>query len=133
MFNDKRIRVIHKAIDLAEGRYRMNINLSIDVATTDNQTFLTVKGEIDAYTAPLLKEKLLPATAKEAEKIVVDLNDVTYMDSTGLGVFISALKSTKEHGSTLTLVNLQERVHRLFKITSLDSIISIDTTTRGGE
>lgn len=133
MFNDKRIRVIHKAIDLAEGRYRMNINLSIDVATTDNQTVLTVKGEIDAYTAPLLKEKLLPATAKEAEKIVVDLNDVTYMDSTGLGVFISALKSTKEHGSTLTLVNLQERVHRLFKITSLDSIISIDTTTRGGE
>lgn len=133
MFNDKRIRVIHKAIDLAEGRYRMNINLSIDVATTDNQTVLTVKGEIDAYTAPLLKEKLLPSTAKEAEKIVVDLNDVTYMDSTGLGVFISALKSTKEHGSTLTLVNLQERVHRLFKITSLDSIISIDTTTRGGE
>ena len=133
MFNDKHIRVIHKAIDLAEGRYRMNINLSIDVATTDNQTVLTVKGEIDAYTAPLLKEKLLPATAKEAEKIVVDLNDVTYMDSTGLGVFISALKSTKEHGSTLTLVNLQERVHRLFKITSLDSIISIDTTTRGGE
>ena len=111
----------------------MNINLSIDVATTDNQTVLTVKGEIDAYTAPLLKEKLLPATAKVAEKIVVDLNDVTYMDSTGLGVFISALKSTKEHGSTLTLVNLQERVHRLFKITSLDSIISIDTTTRGGE
>ncbi|WP_089854062.1 STAS domain-containing protein [Halolactibacillus miurensis] len=109
------------------------MNLSIDVVETDNQTVLTVKGEIDAYTAPLLKEKLLPATAKETEKIIVDLNDVTYMDSTGLGVFISALKSAKEHGSTLTLVNLQERVHRLFKITSLDSIIEIDTTIRGGE
>lgn len=111
----------------------MNINLSIDVIEKDNQTELLVTGEIDAFTAPLLKEKLLPATAKESEKIIVNLQDVSYMDSTGLGVFISALKSTKEHGSTLTLVNLQERVHRLFKITSLDSIIAIDTTVRGGE
>ncbi|PXW89155.1 anti-sigma B factor antagonist [Streptohalobacillus salinus] len=110
----------------------MNINLDVDVTEKENETTLHLKGEIDAYTAPLLKEKLLPLTAKQDHHIIVDLAEVSYMDSTGLGVFISALKSTKEHDAQLKLVNLQERVHRLFKITSLDTIITIETTVRGG-
>ncbi len=65
--------------------------------------------------------------------VVVDLEQVNYMDSTGLGVFISALKSTKEFDSELRLVALQDRVQRLFEITGLDSVLNIDSTVRGGK
>lgn len=69
---------------------------------------------------------------KDGELVIVDLENVSYMDSTGLGVFISALKATKEHNSELRLVSLQDRVERLFEITGLNSIINIDSTVQGG-
>lgn len=110
----------------------MNINLDVEVIDDGLSTIVELVGEIDAYTAPVLKESLLPLTEEAGANIIVDLEKVNYMDSTGLGVFISALKSSKEHESKLKLTHLQERVYRLFKITSLDSIITIDTTVRGG-
>lgn len=110
----------------------MNLNINVD----DNETLKTVtlSGEIDAYTAPKLKETLLPLTQVEQAVVKVDLEGVSYMDSTGLGVFISALKSTKEYDSQLTLVKMNDRVYRLFEITGLTDIIDIETdsTVRGG-
>lgn len=110
----------------------MDINLDVELIEEDTIKRLALSGEIDAYTAPKLKEALLPLTKQEHAEIIVDLENVKYMDSTGLGVFISALKSSKEHSSSFKLVNLQERVERLFRITSLDNIISIENTVRGG-
>src|SRR5699024_1809531 len=89
-------------------------------------------GEIDAYTAPELKEALLPLTKQAGQVVEVDLENVNYMDSTGLGVFISALKSTKENESQLKLINLQDRVLRLFRITGLDEIMDLKAAIRGG-
>ncbi|UOQ84301.1 STAS domain-containing protein [Gracilibacillus salinarum] len=108
------------------------MNLNIDLVDKNEAQEVVLSGEIDAYTAPKLKEALLPLTKHEGNKIIVDLENVNYMDSTGLGVFISALKSTKEHNSEMRLVALQERVRRLFDITGLDGIINIDSTVRGG-
>ncbi|GGM34421.1 anti-sigma-B factor antagonist [Paraliobacillus quinghaiensis] len=110
----------------------MNINLDVEVVEEDQTITLTLRGEIDAYTAPKLKDALLPLTKKPGAEVIVDLEQINYMDSTGLGVFISALKSTKEYDSELKLIQLQDRVRRLFEITSLDSIITIESTVRGG-
>ncbi len=109
--------------------------LNLHIETNDHGETQEIKlaGEIDAYTAPKLKEALLPLTKLEGKTIIVDLEQVNYMDSTGLGVFISALKSTKEFESELRLVALQDRVRRLFEITGLDDIINIDSTVRGGK
>ncbi len=109
------------------------LNLNIDRNDNGETQELKLAGEIDAYTAPQLKEALLPLTKAEGTTVIVDLEGVNYMDSTGLGVFISALKSTKEYNSDLRLVALQDRVRRLFEITGLDSIIYIDSTVRGGK
>lgn len=109
------------------------MNLSVDILDENNKSKLILAGEIDAYTAPKLKEALLPLTVSNGKTVEVDLEQVGYMDSTGLGVFISALKSTKEYNSHLTLVNLQDRVMRLFKITGLDEIIDINEEIRGGK
>ncbi|MBN8237109.1 STAS domain-containing protein [Halobacillus kuroshimensis] len=107
------------------------MNLSIDVTKNDGVANVMLGGEVDAFTAPQLKETLLPLT-KEQDVVEVNLQDVNYMDSTGLGVFISALKATKEHDSTLRLIHMQDRVYRLFKITGLTEIMNIDSTVQGG-
>jgi anti-sigma B factor antagonist len=109
------------------------LNLSIEVNEQEVTKSLKLAGEIDAYTAPKLKEALLPLVKNRQATVIVDLEDVNYMDSTGLGVFISALKATKEFESELKLVSLQDRVRRLFEITGLDNIINIDSTVRGGK
>lgn len=108
------------------------MNLTIDVSNKENVAYVTLSGEVDAFTAPKLKETLLPLTKETGSTVEVDFKDVNYMDSTGLGVFISALKSSKEHNTELKLVHMQDRVYRLFKITGLVEIMNIDTTVRGG-
>ncbi|PWU68071.1 STAS domain-containing protein [Gracilibacillus dipsosauri] len=110
----------------------MDLNINILGNVEGTKQILKLTGEIDAYTAPKLKEALLPLVKKDGELVIVDLENVSYMDSTGLGVFISALKATKEHNSELRLVSLQDRVERLFEITGLNSIINIDSTVQGG-
>ena len=108
------------------------MNLIIDVVEETDKSIVRLSGEIDAYTAPQLKEAIIPLTQQKNNTVEVDLENVNYMDSTGLGVFISALKATKEHESYLKLVNIEERVLRLFKITGLDEIMDINAAIRGG-
>ncbi|MDY0406892.1 STAS domain-containing protein [Virgibacillus sp. 179-BFC.A HS] len=108
------------------------MDLQVEIMEQDEETaVLAAAGEVDAYTAPKLKEALLPLTKKENFLVKVDLKDVSYMDSTGLGVFISALKSTKENNSSMKLVHLQDRVLRLFEITGLIEIMDIEWGANG--
>lgn len=108
------------------------MNLTVNVVEESGKSVLHLAGEIDAYTAPKLKESLLPLTQRKGNTVEVNLEHVNYMDSTGLGIFVSALKSTKENDSKLVLVNLQDRILRIFEITGLDDIIEIRAAIRGG-
>lgn len=101
------------------------MNLTIDVVDDLDKSMVNLKGEIDIYTAPKLKEALLPLTKVEGKILEINLDGVNYMDSTGLGVFISVLKSTRECNTHFKLINLQDRVLRLFTITGLSDIMDI--------
>jgi len=101
------------------------MNLAIKIEEDSNHYILKLTGEIDVYTTPELKEKLLPLTEKSGNDIQIDLENTTYLDSTGLGVFISAYKSSKEHQSHIELINVKDRVLRLFKVTGLDEIMDL--------
>lgn len=109
------------------------MELDIRVEKDNDQIAIFLTGEIDAFTAPKLKEELAKCTVQTGKTIQVDLEQVEYMDSTGLGIFIGALKSAKEHDSSLKLVHLQDRVFRLFKITGLDEIMDIKPVIQGGK
>lgn len=111
------------------------LNLTVDVKENKNEYFIQLKGEIDVYTAPELKKQLLPLTEKEGVKIQIDLLHTTYLDSTGLGVFISAYKTTQQNNSELELIHVNERVLRLFKVTGLDKILNLKESkmSRGNE
>lgn len=107
------------------------MNLHIETINENIQTVLKLIGEIDVYTAPNLKEILLDLLSHSDARVVVDMKNVSYMDSTGLGVFISALKKCQEKGSSFKIINLQERVYRLFDITGLKEVMTIEEISRG--
>lgn len=102
------------------------MNLQIETEARETEAIVHLSGEIDAYTASQLREKLIPLTEKENQHIIIDLKNVNYMDSTGLGVFIGALKSCKKNQSTMVLTGATDRVKRLFTITGLDEVMKIE-------
>ncbi|TMW70182.1 STAS domain-containing protein [Alteribacter natronophilus] len=106
------------------------MNLQIDIKENTNENLVSLSGEIDVYTVPKLKEELLPLTEEQNKNIIVDLSGVHYIDSTGLGVFIGALKSADQSGSHLKITGVNSRVRRLFTITGLDEVIDIEVNER---
>ncbi|WP_100406112.1 STAS domain-containing protein [Bacillus solitudinis] len=106
----------------------MNLQIHQEQEGTMENVYL--EGEIDTYTAPKLREVLIPLAEKEGQRITVDLSNVQYIDSTGLGIFIGVFKATHQHGSSLQLTGLSDRIKRLFTITGLDEVIDIDAGKR---
>ena len=105
--------------------------MTTNIRKTDNQVRIEVNGEIDAYTAPKLKESLKPFEDKKSIHMMVDLSEVTYMDSTGLGVFVGLFKLLRENEGSLKLIGLSPRLKRLFQITGLAEIMDINTEAEG--
>ena len=85
-------------------------------------------GEIDVYTAPLVREKLDEQIHAGRTDLVVDLSDVTFLDSTGLGVLVGRLKLARTRGGSLRLVGTADRVLKVFSITGLDKVFEIHDT-----
>ena len=78
-------------------------------------------GDIDAATADPLREEILALVeAEQPEHLVIDLRDVTFMDSAGLAVLVRIRKQQLRHGGAVTVTNPIPRVNRILKITGLD-------------
>lgn len=90
--------------------------------------FVDLKGEIDVYTSPLLKEKVLELTDKGTNSFCINLTDVEYIDSTGLGILIGCLKRTREKDGNLYLIFRSARIKRIFEITGLVNNFNIYET-----
>jgi len=80
---------------------------------------LQVTGEVDAYTAPMLREQIRELSANGAVHLIVDLGQVDFLDSTGLGALVGGLRRLREAGGSLALVISTPRILRLFQITGL--------------
>src|SRR5262245_44347425 len=74
--------------------------LTIGSRAVGDRTILSVEGELDLYTAPTLRERVL-MTAGDGGRLIVDLTGVPFMDSSGLGVIVSCLKRLRESGGDL--------------------------------
>ena len=101
------------------------MELGIDVRDVGSHAVVDVKGEIDVYTAPKLREKLIELVSEGSHDVVVNLEGVDFIDSTGLGVLVGALKRLKTHDGTLSLVCTQDKILKIFKITGLTKVFPI--------
>jgi len=104
------------------------VDLDIASSQSGSHAVVHVAGEIDVYTAPALRERLDQEIERGQHDLVVDLSDVTFMDSTGLGVLVGRLKLIRVHEGAMRLVCAHDRVLKVFTITGLDKVFEIYPT-----
>lgn len=86
---------------------------------------IDIIGELDIYTSPKFKEVLVEALEEKMGNIIINGQNLSYIDSTGLGVLISVLKKVKENDKTITIENIKPNIKKLFDLTSLDKVFVI--------
>lgn len=101
------------------------MELSVSRQSVGEFPVVSVSGEVDVYSAPALKDSLTELLQSGVNSVVVDLTEVAFLDSTGLGALVEARSATTEAGGSLPLVCTQERILKLFTITGLDGVFSI--------
>ena len=86
---------------------------------------LSVRGEIDVASAPRFQASVTDLLAWSSDTLIVDMSEVTFIDSIGLGVLIDAEKRSRAANKSLRLVVTQPPVRRLLELTGLDEVLSV--------
>ena len=100
-------------------------HLSVDVRLCELGVSVTVRGEVDVHTAPTLRARLHEVVTQGEEHVVVHLDEVTFLDSTGLGVLIGAHKAQRAAGGTMEIICGEPRVLRIIGLTGLDQVLDV--------
>lgn len=91
----------------------------------DNRVVITATGELDVSSSTILKSELSDHIAQGRTNVIIDMSNVTFVDSSGLSVLVTGLKRTVESGGSLRLVITADSVLRIFQITALDQAFDI--------
>jgi anti-sigma B factor antagonist len=94
----------------------------------DDLTVVKISGEIDVFTSPRLREMLLDIIENGGLHLVVDLGDVTFLDSTGLGVLVGIYHRLRARGGSMAFMGVNDRVRRVFHVTQLTKIFVLHRT-----
>jgi anti-sigma B factor antagonist len=105
-----------------------SVDLKLDTHKKDGIEIVDVEGEIDVYTAPRLRELLIDLVNSGDYQLIVNMEKVEFLDSTGLGVLVGGLKRVRAHDGSLDLVCTQERILKIFRITGLTKVFGIHDT-----
>lgn len=101
------------------------MELTITSRSVDDFDVIEIGGEIDVYTAPRLRESIVTAVEAGHNRLIIDVQQVQFLDSTGLGVLVGALKRVRADGGSLDIVCTQERILKIFEITGLDKVFGL--------
>jgi anti-sigma B factor antagonist len=107
------------------------VDLTLATSEVNGTTIVAVGGEIDVYTAPKLRDKITELVADGVYNIVVDMEAVEFLDSTGLGVLVGGLKKVRAHDGSLELICTQDRLLKIFRITGLAKVFVIHDSADG--
>lgn len=84
-----------------------------------------IEGEIDLFNTSEIKQSLQQAIAANQFRIIVNMERVAYIDSTGIGVFLSVLKTLRDSGGDLKLAALSPAVEKVFQLTRLNGFFQV--------
>ncbi len=104
------------------------MDLKLGHYTMDGTEVVDVAGEVDVYTAPRLRELLIDLVNKNNYQLVVNMDEVEFLDSTGLGVLVGAVKRVRAHDGSVDIVCTQQRILKIFRITGLTKVFGIHET-----
>ena len=98
---------------------------SMATVSTPEPNTIALEGEIDLHESPRVKEHLNPIIDQKHPHVYVDLSGVSYIDSSGLAIFIEAMQRIQSYGGKLALFGIQESVKAIFEIARLDRVFTI--------
>ena len=102
------------------------MNFQISDQSIDVETHLIeLGGEVDLYTAPEFKERMVQVIEEGKTRVVVDLSKATFIDSTTLGVLVGGVKRLRPSGGSLAIVCSDQNIQKIFEITGLDRVFPI--------
>src|ERR1700722_19365425 len=106
-----------------DGRWASVQDFKVDIVGPDGDcAVLRITGDLDAYTAPFLRDRMRDLTAVGVRHVIADLRQVDFLDSTGLGVLVGGLKRFREHGGSLAPVATKSSILKILQITGLTSV-----------
>jgi anti-sigma B factor antagonist len=103
----------------------MVVMLNVSVSSLASWTVLRVSGEIDMATCPQLRQEIVGQISQGNLQLVIDLDAVDFIDSTGLGVLIGGLKRARSQGGDLRVSGVDERLERIFDLTGLRDVLAV--------
>ena len=102
------------------------MDIKVDTRQVDKEiSIVEVQGEIDVYTSSWVKEAIADFIQRGNYHIIINLEGVRYIDSTGLGVLIGALKRVREKEGSISLICTNPQIKKIFNITGLVKIFQI--------
>lgn len=112
----------------AAGQEVVTIDIKVETRISGEWAVVDVEGEVDVFTAPKLREQIIGLLTAGNDRIVVNLEKVDFMDSTGLGVLVGGLKRVKEKDGSLALAGAHGTVLRVLSVTGLNSVFPLHET-----
>lgn len=115
----------------------MAIEFDIEDRSVDARTHVVaVSGEVDLFTAPEFKQRVMAPITAGVEHVIVDLTETTFIDSSSLGALIGAHRRLRSRGGRLVVACDDDTIVKTFRITGLDGVItlvpSVDDALRAG-
>jgi anti-sigma B factor antagonist len=86
---------------------------------------LSLSGEIDMHSSPMLREKLLDVIRNKPPRLIVNFKDVSYIDSSGIATFVEGLKHVKAYKGRLQFSELPQSIKDIFSFSKLDKVFEI--------
>lgn len=105
---------------------KLRVTVDAEPRSHDSAVVVRVSGEVDIQTSPILDSNLQQVLGDGVASIVVDLAEVTFLDSTGLSVLVAGLKRCQEAGGTLQVVSPRPHVRRIFEVTGLTDAFQVE-------
>lgn len=100
-------------------------NLELEVIKKNGTSILKITGDVDLYSSPQVRKQVVSLISKADKNLLVDLTEVTYMDSSGVATLVEALQLTKKLGGKLKLYSLGTTVKDVFELSRLDKVFDI--------
>ena len=91
----------------------------------EEQAVVTIKGEVDIYSVDQFRKSIEKSINQKTSKIILDCTDLSYIDSTGMGVHIEMRNKTMEMGQKIVMKNPKPNIKKLLSLTGVDKIIEI--------
>ena len=103
------------------------MSLKITNTIKDDVAVLSINGEVDMFSSPQARNAIMELVKKRVPKVIVELSEVTYMDSSGVATLIEGLQLCQKYNGLLVVAGLRDNVREVFELTRLDKIFKIYT------